>query len=170
MSKTALKKELSTLSHDQLLQIVLDAYDANTDFKEYFEFFLNPNVEKLLEGHDKVIVKELGRVKWGYSKARTSIIKKAVKKFMGFNPGPEAVLDMLFLTLKRLGVNERFLNFSKPQFNYVILLVRQIIRFAEASRLVSDAMNRLAEELESSQYTTYFKQHIRDAISAEQTR
>lgn len=153
------------MSGEQMAQIILDAYETNNDVKEYFEFFLNPDIEKLTEKHLSVITRELNKSKWGYSKARTSVIKKAVKKYMGFNPGPEAVLEMLFLTLNRLGTAERYLNFKAPLLNYITFLTKQILQHADIYCLASEAMKRLNEELNSAAYTTYFKRHIEEAIN-----
>lgn len=115
MSKTALRKELQEMTTDQLRAIILDAYDARTEFKDYFEFFLNPDVDRLLEKYRTKIVKEVYRTKWGKSKARVSVLKKAVKEFIGYRPGPEAVLDMLFLTLHLLGTAERYIDMGSTQ-------------------------------------------------------
>ena len=164
MSKAALKKEMSNMTHEQVVQIMLDAYDANPEFKEYFEFFLNPNVERLMEKHDKVLVKELNRIKWGYSNARSSVIKKSVKKFIGFNPGPEAVRDMLFLTLKRLGQCERYTNFKEPLMNYVTFVAKQIVQHAEKNEMFGETIIMLADEAKNPFYTPYFKEYISAAM------
>lgn len=165
MSKTALKKELSSLTHEQIIQIIADAYDSSPEFKEYFEFFLNPDIKKLMEKSDKAIMKELGRVKWGYSKFRITVIKKIIKKFIGFNPGPEAVLDMLFMTLNRLALTERYTNFMDSQLKYVEALTRQIVHYAEEHELISDTMVRLNDEINCTQYTIYFRRFIAKGIA-----
>ena len=165
MSKTSLKKELLRLDHDQMVQLMLEAYETNAAIKEYLEFFLNPDVEALLEKHQKAIMKELNRSRWGYSKARVSLIKKAVKHFMGFNPGVEAVLDMLFLTLSSVGMAERYLNFKETQMNYVSFLTRQILQTAESNACFAPVMSRLEAELEKTNYTRYFKQYVSEGIA-----
>ena len=43
MSKIKLKKELQNMSREQLLDIILNVYDARKEAREYFEFFLNPD-------------------------------------------------------------------------------------------------------------------------------
>ena len=151
------------MSHQQMVQIVLDAYSSMPEFKEYFEFFLNPDVDKLLAKHDEIVKRELSRTKWGYSKAKTTVLKKAVKKFIGFNPGPEAVLNMLFLTLERLGAAERYLNFKEPLMNYCSYLSAQILSYADENQLAAEAISRLGEMAKSPQYTSYFKKYIRQA-------
>ena len=54
MSKNTLKKELDLMDRGQLVDIILDLYSNRPEAKEYFEFFLNPDIEKLRE---KVITK-----------------------------------------------------------------------------------------------------------------
>ena len=49
MSKLLLKKEIKDLTRNQLEQMILDAYDAKKEIKEYFDFYVNPDVEKLTE-------------------------------------------------------------------------------------------------------------------------
>ena len=49
MSKTKLKKYLQNLTHDQIMEVVLDLYDARKDAKEYMEFFMNPDVKAELD-------------------------------------------------------------------------------------------------------------------------
>ena len=90
MSKTALKKELQTMTQEQLVQTILDAYSARAEIKEYFEFFLNPDAEALFEKFRTAAVRELDRVKRGvYSKARISVLRKQIKLFDSFQPGAE---------------------------------------------------------------------------------
>ena len=46
MSKLRLTKEIKQLERHQLEQMILDAYAARKGIKEYFDFFLNPDVDK----------------------------------------------------------------------------------------------------------------------------
>lgn len=41
MSKIALKKYLGTLEKSEVIDVVLDLYDARKEAKEYLEYFLN---------------------------------------------------------------------------------------------------------------------------------
>ena len=43
MSKIALKKYLGTLEKSEVIDVVLDLYDARKEAKEYLEYFLNPD-------------------------------------------------------------------------------------------------------------------------------
>ena len=43
MSKAQLKKQLKTLEKDEIIEMVMELYDARKEAKEYLEFYLNPN-------------------------------------------------------------------------------------------------------------------------------
>ena len=59
MSKTTLKRELVNMDKEQLIELILEVYAARKDAKEYFEFFLNPDVGKLLDKYELAVSKNL---------------------------------------------------------------------------------------------------------------
>ncbi|MDE5643478.1 MAG: hypothetical protein K2I56_08295, partial [Muribaculaceae bacterium] len=65
MSKAKLKKELELMSREQLIDIILNVYSARKEAKEYFEFFLNPDSDALLEKYRELVKKEVIRAKRG---------------------------------------------------------------------------------------------------------
>ena len=164
MSKATLKKELKNMSREQMEQIILDAYDARKETKEYFDFFLNPDVDKLFEKFKLKCSKELNKQKWGMCKARTSVLKKAVKDFLGLQPGTEADINMFFLMLSMLGVTERYTNFAQPLVNYCGFVMKQLLDYAESHQIVSDVMPRVEALLRNDVYTVYFRRLLREAI------
>ncbi|MDO4320557.1 MAG: DUF6155 family protein [Bacteroidales bacterium] len=166
MSKTVLRKELRQMSREQLEQIIIDAYDARREIKEYFEFFLNPDVEKLLEKHLTIVTKELSRVKWGRSRARVSNIKKAVKDFMGFAPGPEAGLDMMMQTLIRVAKVERFVTYTATQERYAASLIKDIVSFGDTHQMADVVMARIGELLQNEQIRPAFRRFLADNIES----
>lgn len=102
MSKALLKKELAHLDRDQLVEVILNAYSSSKEAKEYFEFFLNPDLEALMQKKVDIIAKELNRAKYGYSKARISFIRKAISDFIALADRLECIDDALG-KLKRMG-------------------------------------------------------------------
>ena len=42
MSKAQLKKHLAALTKEQIIEVILELYDARKEAKEYQEFYLNP--------------------------------------------------------------------------------------------------------------------------------
>jgi len=164
MSKSTLRKELVKMTHEQLVQIVLDAYDARKETKEYFEFFLNPDIDKIIEQHKRLIVKELNRTKWGASKARVSIIRRAVKDFESLNPGTDAVMDMYFLTLQYLCIAERHINFTPVQENYISTLSKQIVKYADSHEIMAQTMPRLQNIIGNNMFTHRIRHLIQSSI------
>ena len=43
MPKVTLKKYLGTLEKSEIIDVVLDLYDARKEAKEYLDYFLNPD-------------------------------------------------------------------------------------------------------------------------------
>ena len=54
MSKAQLKKHLNTLEKPQIIEMVMELYDARKEAKEYLEFYLNPDENKELEKFKKI--------------------------------------------------------------------------------------------------------------------
>lgn len=148
------------MSQEQLVQIIIDAYDARQETKEYFEFFLNPDVEKLFDRFRKDVQKEFNRTKWGRSKARVIVIKRQVKNFESLNPGLEAVMDMLFFTLSNLCLVDSYAQLTPALQNYISALVTHIKELAEKHETVSQTMEQLIE----MQSDTIFTRHVRNIL------
>ena len=55
MSKAKLKKYLQTLSKEQVIEVMLELYDARKEAKDYLEFYLTPDSKAELEKCKKAI-------------------------------------------------------------------------------------------------------------------
>jgi hypothetical protein len=97
MSRISLKKELQKLSKEQIIEQVLDLYDANKSVKEFYKFYLNPEREKeLMEKYKKIIVNEFQPASRShYPKGRYSVAKKAIADFKSLRPSPELVAELM---------------------------------------------------------------------------
>ena len=58
MSKAKLKKYLQTLSKEQVIEVILELYDARKEAKDYLEFYLTPDNNAELEKCKKAIRQE----------------------------------------------------------------------------------------------------------------
>lgn len=153
------------MSAEQLRQIILDAYEARPETKEYFEFFLNPDVEKLQEKYRNELIKELNRNKWGQSKARVMRIKKMLANALMLRPGIETELNLMFDTLRLMGIAERGYYFSDAQFRLVDHICEMITGTAERNRIFDEAITRFINILEEPVITDQFKRHIKGALA-----
>lgn len=101
MSKTLLKKEIHSMTKAQLEELILDAYDFRKEIKQYFDYFLNPNVEKLYDTYSAAVCKELSRGKRGNSKARITVLRRLLREFAAYRPGYDMEINLLVYTIRR---------------------------------------------------------------------
>ena len=94
MSKIAFKKYLGTLEKSEVIDVVLDLYDARKEAKEYLEYFLNPDEKAKLKEYKAIIRNEFWS-KRGEGKCRFSVCKKAIADFRKLHPSPENLADLM---------------------------------------------------------------------------
>lgn len=165
MSKLALKKELEHLSSTQLIQIILDLYDARKEAKEYLEFFLNPDIYKAMDSRLEIVKKEMRRTKWGRSRGRVTIIKKAVADILSLKPGPLPSMRMLLSTISTIGITARFYELTDAQEKLAGDLAGQIIEIADENEMMSDALAMLHGITEDDQqYTRRFRTIVTEGL------
>lgn len=164
MSRTALRKELLKMDADQLRAVIADAYDARPEIKEYFDFFLNPDVDRLFDKTMAAVNKETQRTRWGYSKMRVTVLKKLIRDFAGFNPGPEHVLRLYSAVLLRLAAVDRVVDLSPVQERFVGALVVAMLGYADAALLASEAIAALDSIVANKEVRRSFRDLIVDAI------
>ena len=102
MSKIALKKQLQSLTNEQMIETVLEMYDKLKPVKEYLEYYLNPNEKEMFEKYKTIIVNEFyPKGKTAQPKTRFSVAKKAIADFKALKPSPELLGDLM-LTLPEM--------------------------------------------------------------------
>ncbi len=165
MGKAQLKKEIQALSREELEHLVLEAYEARKEIKQYFDFFLDPDAAKLSEKYKTAIDKELKRGKRGHSRARTSIIKRALKDFSSFQPGFEYELDLMFHTIAMAMLAEAQLNFTEAQCNAYGKLLLDMIALADRNLAADKMLIRTASLLENPHSgSVYFRRFLKKLL------
>lgn len=166
MSKLQLKKELVNMEKDQLVELILDAYSARKETKEYLEFFLSPDVEKLQAKYETAVSKELNRVRrGGYCKARISHIKSLIKEFASFQPGFEAEMDLLFYTLSYAMAAESHLHFPETLMRGIASLVRMLVDIADTNLAIDKTIKNLKAMFCNEQSgSRYFRRFLNDEL------
>ena len=99
MSKAKLKKLLSTLTKEEIIDTILELYDARKEAKEYLDFYLNPNEEAKLEEYKQIIYNEF-YPKRGKPKTRFSVCKKAISEFTKLKPHPSSIADLMLFFIE----------------------------------------------------------------------
>ncbi len=166
MSKLLLKKEIKGLTRNQLEQMILDAYDAKKEIKEYFDFYVNPDVEKLTEKFKVAISRQFARNKRGYCKARISIIKKLIKEFQAFQPGFEAQLELLHYTVTFALLSEASFYFSDTLINGIALIMTQAVELADRNFVADKTLEKLTTMLDDEHAgSKYFRRFLRNSLN-----
>lgn len=162
MSKTTLKKVLDDLSKEQLAEMILDIYSNRKDAKDYFEFYLNPDVDKLFEKYYIAIYKELHRFKRYYSAARVSRIKKAIKEFASFSPGENYVLKLYISALREsIAISDTFMDQTARSFAQ---LLKQTIDYANKNGLFATFLKEFSDIFNNVYCSRYFKRQLTDIL------
>jgi len=93
MGLREVKIELNKLDKSELINHISELYKKYKPVKEYFDFFINPDEEKLLKQY-KEMVTEGFFPKRGYQ-LKLSISRKAINDFKKFETSPVSVADLL---------------------------------------------------------------------------
>ena len=103
MTKAQLKKHLQKLPKEQVIEVILELYDARKEAKEYLDFYTNPNEDAKLEEYKQIIFNEF-YPKRGEPKCRFSVCKKAISDFTKLKPSPSCIADLMLFYIET-GVN-----------------------------------------------------------------
>lgn len=99
MSKRDLKKELNVLSKEEIINVVLELYDARKEAKEWLGFFINPNEDREVEKYKKIIRNEFFPDR-GEGKCRFSVCRKAISDFKKLKPSPDKLADLMIFYIE----------------------------------------------------------------------
>lgn len=94
MSRSKFEKLVNEMPKKDLVELVMNLYDAKKEAKDYFEYFLNPDEEKAAEKCRAVFVKEFTKTGVRPPKGRISKCKKALDAFEALHPSVERRIDL----------------------------------------------------------------------------
>lgn len=167
MSKSSLKKELLTFTGEQLVEVILNAYDSSKEAKAYFEFFLNPDADALLEKKFDLIAKELNRSRRGTCKCRISVIRKAIKEFEAFGVGPEKVSQLILGAIRMLVGEYRYRYYSEALLNGTFRLVHDYVVYNNRHEMLKPALESLRTIHDNRNLgTAQMRDRVRQTVSS----
>ena len=151
MSKTTLKKQIKELTKEQLMEVMLELYDARKEAREYLEYYVNPDENKMFEKYNAVIRKEFFPQK-GRAKGRTSVCKKAVKDFISLHPSPKLIAELkysLVETIMEYAVSSRFW-LRESQENTLLAFFKDSLEYMFSNYLLDYFDRRIYKLLKKS--------------------
>ncbi len=101
MSRAKLKKHLSSLAKEQIIDIVLDLYDARKEAKDYLEFYLAPDCSAELEKCKKAIQNEFFPARGFSEKPSFAKCRKVISDFQKLKPDPDCVADLMLFYIEQ---------------------------------------------------------------------
>lgn len=130
MSKFSLKKYLQSLTKEQIVEVVLDAYDNSKAVQEYFDFYLQPNEKEKIKKYKAIIEKEFGVKNSMRAGLKYSVAKKAISDFASLKPSPDALADlMLSLPEAACRFTREFGDMDEPFYNGAVNNFKRALDF-----------------------------------------
>lgn len=151
MGLRELKSELKKQNKETLIKHISELYKKYIPVKEYFDFYINPNENELLEKY-KEKVREGFFPKRGWN-LKLSLARKAINEFKKLGPSQENLADLLLyyvecgveFTNDYGDIDENFyLSLEKTYVQALTLMRKENIleKFAErAKEIVNDTSN-----------------------------
>jgi len=163
MSKSALRKELALMSAAQLTEIILDAYSSRREIRDYFEYFLDPQPQRLVEKAGEAIARELNRNSRGYSKARITRIRAEIRNVAEYRPGAEFVIALIADTLRLIAGAESWYRFRQPLYRGTARIIDDLMAYAQANECLGEAVKAVDSLLAAEPGRRSFRIFIRNA-------
>jgi AICAR transformylase/IMP cyclohydrolase PurH len=144
MSEAKLKKELTKLTKDQLVQQILDLYNKNNTVKEFYDFYLNPlNENELVEKYKKLIRKEFNVERPERGSEKFSVAKKAISDFKNLQSSPEALADvMLYLPESACELTYCYGDYSEQFYDSAYNNYKAALEFMAKNKLLNEFRSR----------------------------
>ena len=95
MSKATIKKLLRSMSKEQIIEMVIEMYDARKEAKDYLEYYASPDENSKLEEYKDIIREEFYPEGRREPKTRFSVCRKAVADFKKLKPSADALAELM---------------------------------------------------------------------------
>lgn len=146
MTKTQLKKQLGSLSHDDLVKLLLELYDAKKEVKECFDYHFEPNEKEKLEKYKAIINGEFTPHGRKMEQLRFSVCRKAISDFAALKPSPMLQTDlMLFLAEQAAWFTAEFGDMWEQYYISAANNFKRAISFIEKHNLREHFMPRIIQ-------------------------
>ena len=155
MSKTRLVKEISQFTAPQLVELICDAYDAKgVTAKEYFEYYLNPDEQRLYGKSVEGIVKCMSRVKRRRAAFRISKVKELIARMDAFKVDPALVARAMIIAVGEAVDVSCGYTFTEAQNSGVVRFFNAMLVYADTHGLLATLLPDIEESITPSRRHT----------------
>lgn len=146
MTKTQLKKQLKSLSHDDLVLLLLELYDVKKEAKDFLNYHFKPNEKEKFEEYRAIIEDEFTPHGRKVEQLRFSVCKKAISNFAALKPSPVLQADlMLFLAEQAAWFTAEFGDMWEQYYISAVNNFKRALVFIEKYNLKNSFMPRIIQ-------------------------
>jgi hypothetical protein len=150
MATPNLKKYLKTLTKEELINHIIELDKKYKPVQEYYQLYLNNDVEAVLNKYKKQIEYEFYPAR-GEPKMRLSVARKAVTDAQKLGLPPGAMADiMLFYVETGVQFTNDYGDINEPFYNSMENMYLKALKFLDSEGLLSEFENRARNIVDKS--------------------
>ena len=146
MSKSQVKKMLTGMGKEEVINVVMELYDARKVAREYLDYFANPNESNELEKFKRIVLKEFDDDGKHNTQCRFSVCRKAQSDFKKLSPSVDTLAEAMVFYI------ERVYEFSfcagdlwEQYYDSAISNFRSTLKFLTKNGLLESMMPRIVQ-------------------------
>ena len=146
MSKAQLKKHLNTLDKPQIIELVLELYDARKEARDYLDYYVNPNESGELEKFKKIVLKEFDDDISRDPQCRFSVCRKSLSDFKKLSPSADTLAEAMVFYVERVYEFSFYAgDLWEQYYDSAISNFRSTLKFLIKSNLLESMMPRIVQ-------------------------
>ena len=147
---------MSALSKEQVVDIMLQLYDASKEANSWLEFYLEPNSDAELEKYKKAIrIQFYGRNDWPKDPSFREC-NKLITAFKKLVPDSHAIADlMLYYVEQGCSLTAQFGDYDESVYTALENNFDKAVKFISSNGLMSDYSSRMKKMIESVECCGY---------------
>ena len=146
MSKSQVKKLLSIMSKEEVINVVMELYDARKEARDYLDYYANPDESNELEKFKMIVLKEFGDDGKHFPQCRFSVCRKALSDFKKLAPSSDTLAEAMVFYVER--VYEFSFNAGdlwEQYYDSAISNFRSTLKFLVKNGLLESMMPRIVQ-------------------------
>lgn len=170
MSKTTLRKAIKDFEAPELRELLIDVYTKSKEARELLDFFAEPDIEKKSELYRAALTKEARRYTRRAYHPRIGRLRSTIKKFKTFEPGNEAVADLMVHTMSELLDIGSDVWLRETLYGQIGKFVGETLDFLSENGLLDDFMPRIRKSVDGLKNIRSFANPLRRMMDSELKR
>lgn len=148
MSKSQVKKQLARMSKEEVINVVMELYDARKEARDYLDYFANPNESGELEKFKKIVLKEFDDDISRDPQCRFSVCRKSLSDFKKLSPSADTLAEAMVFYVERVYEFSFYAgDLWEQYYDSAISNFQSMLRFLIKNNLLESMMPRIVQIL-----------------------